>query len=38
VWSIKDFFLKYGIDENFYTVPSALEAYRRLKQNCTHAG
>ena len=37
VGSIKDFFIKYGIDENFYTIPSALEAYRRLKHNCSHA-
>jgi hypothetical protein len=31
--SIKDFFSKYSIDENFYAIPSALEAYRRLKNN-----
>jgi hypothetical protein len=35
--SIKNFFDKYSIDQNYYTVPSALEAYRRLKHNYIQA-
>ena len=35
--SIKNFYLKYSIDENFYTIPCALEAYRRLKHNYNQA-